>query len=196
MTAATALSPGFAAPVAQSQAVFRALLDAMARPGRIAELSNLTLQAPPLSPAAAAVALTLADFETPVWLSPALADGFPWLRFHCGCPRAATPAEARFAFATATEIPLPLAAFDLGTDEYPDRSTTLIVETTTLAASAGLRLTGPGIETAAQLQVGGPTADFWRDREELRELFPRGLDIVLTCGARVAALPRTTRVEI
>lgn len=190
------LSPGFADPVIQSQATFRALLHAMARPGRIMELRGLAPDAAPLSPAAAATALALADFETPVWIAPALDDAFAWLRFHCGCPRAARPDEARLAFATATQALPEATAFDLGTDEYPDRSTTLVLEVPKLEAASGLLLSGPGIETTARLDAGLAAAPFWRARDELHELFPRGLDLVLTCGTRLAALPRSTKVEV
>ena len=64
------LSPGFADPVAGAQACFRAVLDAMARPGRI---QHGTRACPPRRRCATprrAVLLTLADHETPLWLDP------------------------------------------------------------------------------------------------------------------------------
>jgi alpha-D-ribose 1-methylphosphonate 5-triphosphate synthase subunit PhnH len=191
-----AIGAGFADPVSQSQAIFRALLDAMARPGRIVEIgATLTLDRC-LSPAAAAAALTLADFETPIWLSARLADATAWLRFHCGCAVVSHPDAARFAFATAQDALPPLERFDLGSDEFPDRSTTLVLEVASLSDGAGLQLSGPGIRDTARLAVGGLPTSLWEERDGLHELFPRGLDLILTCGTRIAALPRTTRVEI
>ena len=35
-----------------------------------------------------------------------------------------------------------------------------------------------------------------RNRAALAPLFPRGIDIVLTAGPSLAALPRTTRLEV
>ena len=65
---ATLTLPGFAEPVADAQTTFRAVLDAMARPGTIHQVgANLSPPAP-LDPATAAVLLTLADNETPLWL--------------------------------------------------------------------------------------------------------------------------------
>jgi alpha-D-ribose 1-methylphosphonate 5-triphosphate synthase subunit PhnH len=88
----------------------------------------------------------------------------------------------------------PLSAFNIGTDEFPDRSATLILEVAALQEGFGARLSGPGIRDR-HLRVGGLPEQFWTERVELQELFPRGLDVVLTCGDRLAALPRTTRRE-
>ena len=81
------LAPGFADPVLASQAAFRAIMDAMASPGSIVAVDGLAHAPRPLGRAAAAVALTLLDYETPVWLDPLLApspDITDWLRFHTG----------------------------------------------------------------------------------------------------------------
>ena len=67
------LTPGFSDPVGESQLVFRHILDAMARPGVVQTLS-LAMKGPDaLDLAATAIALTLVDFETPLYLAPALA---------------------------------------------------------------------------------------------------------------------------
>lgn len=189
------IAPGFADPVAQSQKAFRALLDAMARPGTVVALPALSEQVEGLSAASAAVALTLADMDTPVWLASSRAPVADWLRFHCGAPIVEAPAAAQFAFA-GTDASLPaLEAFDLGSDSYPDRSTTLVLEVSSLEAGRELSLSGPGIDGQARLCVEGLEPTFWESREQMRALFPRGIDMILTCGAHAAALPRTTRVD-
>jgi alpha-D-ribose 1-methylphosphonate 5-triphosphate synthase subunit PhnH len=187
--------PGFGDPVFDSQRVFRAVLDAMARPGRLARI-DLALTPPvPLDPATAAVALALADYDAPVWLdaaagTDAVAD---YLRFHCGCPLVAEPARA--AFALCVEPPS-LARFDPGTDEFPEASTTVIVQVADLATNGPLVLTGPGVERAHRLAVAGLPDDFWTERKAVNETFPRGIDVILACGRHVCGLPRTTRVEV
>ena len=77
----------------------------------------------------------------------------------------------------------------VGTPEYPDRSATLIVEMERLQAS-GARLSGPGIKAAAALSLPEIT-EFQANARH----FPLGLDFLFTCGDRLAALPRSTRVE-
>lgn len=195
---AGALAPGFADPVHDAQRVFRAVLDAMAHPGRIATL-GADLDAPaPLSPGAAAVCLALLDFETRLWLQPQAVTpaALDFLRFHCGCPAARHTLEAQFVLiADAAAMP-PLSAFHPGEPEYPDRAATLIVQVERLAQGEGVRLSGPGIATAARLQVAGLPADFWVQRIDAQADYPLGVDILFVTGRRLAALPRSTRVEI
>jgi alpha-D-ribose 1-methylphosphonate 5-triphosphate synthase subunit PhnH len=190
------LEPGFDDPVRGSQAAFRALLDAMAHPGRIVALPGLLGGAPPapLGTAAAAIALTLCDIDTPVWLDAAASSAAGYLAFHCGAPFATGPAEARFAIiADAVALPL-LDGFALGSDEFPERSATLVIEVVDLTDESGAVLRGPGIRGEARLGVTGLPMRFWAERAALAELFPRGIDIVFTCGGRLAALPRSIQV--
>jgi alpha-D-ribose 1-methylphosphonate 5-triphosphate synthase subunit PhnH len=192
-----ALEEGFADLARDSQRVFRAAMNAMARPGSIAAI-DAALQAPePLAPAAAALALSLCDFETPVWLDPALSGEavHDFLRFHTGAPIVAAPDKAAFAFfAGPFDFP-DLSAFSLGSLEYPDRSATLIVQVRSLAAGRGWRLSGPGIDGEALLEVGPLPENFVARREALRPLFPCGLDFIFVAETRLAALPRSTRIE-
>lgn len=188
---------GFADPVFESQRVFRGVLDAMAQPGRVIALDGAPSNPAPLHPATIAIALALLDFETPVWLDHAAgtAETVAHLRFHCGCPIVDDPARARFAIIADPGVMPQMDVFDAGTDEYPDRSATLIVQARTLSAGHGLRLTGPGIETEARLEVHGLAASFWEALRANHARFPRGLDVLLTAGASLAALPRTTWIE-
>ena len=190
------LPPGFADPVGDAQRVFRDVLDAMAHPGRIVALRAGPPAPAPLVPAAAAVCLALLDHDTPLWVDPGgwRDEALDYLRFHCGVPLVGSPREAAFALCSdAASLPDP-DELALGTDEYPDRSTTLIVQVPELSAGRGPRLTGPGIDGASRLEVGGRPERVWRVVAANPSLFPRGVDLILAAGARVAALPRTTRV--
>jgi alpha-D-ribose 1-methylphosphonate 5-triphosphate synthase subunit PhnH len=192
------LAPGFSDPVLASQAVFRTVMEAMARPGSIAEIDVGIAPPTPLGTAASALALTLLDFETPFWLDPALAaapevDG--WLRFHTGAPRTADSQSAAFAFITGPAAMPGFDAFGLGSIEYPDGSTTLVLEVETLTPGAALHLSGPGIKGSRSLTAAPLPADFAERMAENRALFPRGVDLVLTCGRRLAALPRSIHLS-
>jgi len=184
----SALTGGFDDAPRQAAFAFRAVLEAMARPGRIATVEGAAPPAP-LSAGAGTLLLVLADPSTPVHLAgaldtPALRD---WLGFHTGAPLA--PREsAVFAVGAWADL-LPLAAYRQGVPDYPDRSATLIVEMARLA-DEGPRLTGPGIETEARLNL-PEIAAFAANAAQ----FPLGLDFLFTAGTQVAALPRTTQVE-
>lgn len=188
---------GLADPTLDSQRIFRSLLEAMAHPGRIVDVA-VELQAPsPLHPAAAAACLTMLDFDTPLWLDEVAArpDAVEWLRFHSGAPIVSRPQAARFALiADPQGMPSP-DTFDSGTAEYPERSATLIVQVQSLLGGTGRRLRGPGIADEARLEVAGVPDAFWTWMAANHALFPCGVDVVLSAGRVIAALPRTTEVE-
>jgi alpha-D-ribose 1-methylphosphonate 5-triphosphate synthase subunit PhnH len=194
---AVTLLPGFADPVDDAQRVFRRVLGAFAEPGRIVAIdAPVDLPPGPLGRAAIGVGLALMDFETPVWFDEAAIAAAAHLRFHGNCPTAEAPDRAVFALIGASAAMPALDRFALGTDAYPDRSTTLVVEIGALADAGALTLSGPGIPGTRALGVIGISPNFWIERSGLAPLFPRGLDVILTCGDRLAALPRTTRVEV
>lgn len=200
------ISRGFADPVSGAQRVFRALLDATARPGRIAALPADAIAgfgAAALSPAAYAVLLALLDAQTSAWLGGATAGALDPLRFHTGVRVAHSAPEAAFVALDAEHAaPSLWSRLASGTDERPQDGATLVVDVPSLhAGDAGrgesaLVLRGPGIESVHRLAVGGLDAPFWAARAALAPAFPRGVDLVLACGARLAALPRTTRVAV
>ncbi|KIC41594.1 carbon-phosphorus lyase [Ruegeria sp. ANG-R] len=183
-----ALTGGFTDPAVQSAHAFRRMMEAMARPGTLHEISGAEPPAP-LSRAAAVVLLTLCDTDTPVYLAGAMdcTAVRNWLAFHTGAPLTG-PSRCMFAVGTWPDLG-PLSAYPIGTSEYPDRSATLIVECPELDAS-GATLTGPGIKDAAALSL--PEIEAFQSN---RTLFPLGLDFIFTNGRRLAALPRTTEVS-
>jgi alpha-D-ribose 1-methylphosphonate 5-triphosphate synthase subunit PhnH len=192
-----ATAPGFADPVDDAQQVFRRLLDAFAHPGRAVSVLATLTPPPGLWPSAAALALTLLDHSTPVFLDPALASEsiVSYLRFHSGAPLAATPGSASFAL-IGDPRSLDLAAFSPGESERPERSATVIVQVAGFEGPAAVRLTGPGIKTSTALRVDGIDAALWRQWRENGALYPCGVDLVLAAPTAAVALPRSVRVEI
>lgn len=192
----SSIRPGFRDPVAGSQAVFRAAMSALARPGRRQPVRPGFDPPQPLAAPAAALLLTLCDFETPVWLDPPLA-GEPgvaeFLRFHTGARLVASHAEAAYAvIADAARMP-PLASFNQGTADYPDRSATLIVQVAELHVS-GWRLEGPGIAGHAMFSASPLPGDFVHQVRARRSRFPCGVDLLFATATEIAALPRSTHV--
>lgn len=191
------LAPGFADPVHDAQGTFRAVMDALARPGRVRPLVADLAPPAPLTPELAAVALTLTDADTPVWLDPALAaapEVAAYLRFHTGAPLTEDPAEAAFALVREPARCPPLARFAPGTPAYPDTATTLVLALDALAEGEGLHLSGPGIRGTARIAPAPLPDGFVAQLSENRAGFPLGVDLILTAPGRVAGLPRSTTV--
>jgi alpha-D-ribose 1-methylphosphonate 5-triphosphate synthase subunit PhnH len=182
------LTPGFADPVAGAQACFRAVLDAMARPGRVMSVAGVSAPAP-LCDAAAAVLLTLVDHETPLWLDPDAEAARSWIAFHTGAPSSDDP-----AFVLALSLP-DLAALLAGTDEMPETSATVILQVAALGSGRRLVLEGPGLRRATELRVDGLPADFVSIWQRNHGLFPRGVDLILCAGRSLTALPRSVSVS-
>jgi alpha-D-ribose 1-methylphosphonate 5-triphosphate synthase subunit PhnH len=191
------LAPAFDDPALASQAVFRTVMEALARPGLKRPLSCRLAVPLPLSATAASVALTLLDYETPFWLDPGLAaasEVAAWFRFHTGAPQTADSTRAAFAFVSDPAAMPAFDAFSPGSLEYPDRSTTLVVQVASFDHGEALMLSGPGIAGTRRLSAAPLPADFRTRLIANRAMFPRGVDLILVTQDAVAALPRSIRV--
>lgn len=197
MVAGETLAGGFADPVMEAQSVFRTVMDGFSSPGRV-DLAGSAADAPePFGKAAASILLTLCDFETAVWFSPSLDSPavHGWVRFHTGAPLAGEPKQSAFAFVASTAEMPELASFELGNDEYPDTSTTVILEIAALDGGLSLSLEGPGINRSRLFAPRGLPDGFVDAWANNQAAFPRGIDLILTAGDRFVCLPRTTRIR-
>ena len=185
------LDAGFVDPVHDAQTCFRAVLDAMSHPGRITSVSGVTAPAP-LSNAAAAVLLTLADHETPLWLDPDARAAREWIEFHCGT--AIVTNQEACAFALALSLPA-LDRLPAGTHESPETSATVICQVSGFGTGRAFRLSGPGLREPTLLTVNGLPRDFVSIWRRNHAMFPRGIDLILCAGNQVAALPRSVAVR-
>lgn len=193
----TMIAAGFADPVLQSQAAFRAVLAALSEPGTLQHIADDIAPPEGLGAAAATLLLTLADYETPVWLPESLRNGptGAWLRFHCSAPLATEPGQAVFAVIDAAMAEPALAAFHPGTDQFPDRSTTVIVQAGALEGGATLTLSGPGIPGTRMIAPQSLRAGFVEELAANNALYPLGVDVVLASGDALIGLPRTTQIQ-
>ena len=193
-TAPAVPGTGLAEPVLDAQRVFRTLLTAMAEPGQPRPLdAGLGVEPPPpLGRPAAAALLTLADVDTPVWLDPQCGPSVTaYLRFHAGIPIVDDPGQASFALVLEGSALPPLDRFAQGTPEYPDRSTTLIVQGAALREGRRFHLAGPGIDGSLTVALAGIAADLWEAMTRQRALFPLGVDGLVMVDGQVIGLPRS-----
>ena len=193
-----AITGGFANPVLDAQTGFKTLMDCMARPGTVHAPDVCLAQPAPLNRMAALAALTLFDSDTPFWLDdPLHTDSIrDWIGFHTGATPAREKGTAHFAILQATDTMADLAEFNTGTQEYPDRSATLILQVEGFAADPAWLLRGPGIDGSLAFEPLGMPRDFLWFWDGNRNRFPCGIDIVFAAPQALAALPRNTRIDI
>ncbi len=189
---------GLSDPVLDAQSVFRQIMDALARPGSRRAIAAFTAPPAPLSPCVGAIAATLFDGDTNIWLDPQLArrsEVVGWLTFHTAAPVVEQAFDARFAIVDGAEALPSLEAFAQGTQDYPDRSTTIILQVESLEGGAPLSLSGPGIKDRAAIAPSGLPPHFCEQWAGNRSRFPRGVDMILAATDGVIGLPRTTVIQ-
>ena len=74
MTTLAELPAGFADKVLSAQSTFRSVMDAMARPGSVQRVAAAAGTPGAMMRGTAAIALTLFDHDTPVWLDAGIAQ--------------------------------------------------------------------------------------------------------------------------
>jgi alpha-D-ribose 1-methylphosphonate 5-triphosphate synthase subunit PhnH len=197
MTTIAEMPAGFADKVVSAQNTFRSVMDAMARPGSVQRITASVGVPAGVMPGAAAIALTLFDHDTPIWLDPSLSvtpEVSKWLKFHTSAPVVVDPSICSFALIGDAAAMPALSSFSLGSNEYPDRSTTLILQVKSLSEGPAFELQGPGIDGTARLQAKIEPRDLFERLAVNATVFPRGIDVVLVHDDSIVAIPRTTRL--
>ena len=197
MTRVAELPAGFADKVLSAQSTFRSVMDAMARPGRIQRIVATSGAPSAMMRGTTAIALTLFDHDTPVWLDTAMSEPSEvakWLKFHASAPVISEPQVCSFALIGDARALPALDRFSFGSNEYPDRSTTVILQLASLTEGAAFELRGPGIDGVAVLQASIQPPDLFERLSINAALFPRGIDVVRVADDAIVAIPRSTRL--
>ncbi|MFA6154474.1 phosphonate C-P lyase system protein PhnH [Mesorhizobium sp.] len=166
-----------------ANAGFDALMWALARPG--------TVQALPAAGFTAIIA-SLIDRECTFFTTQD--DLSAQLAATGAKPARLGEADYVFAKLAAPHEIAPLARLKQGNLLYPDDSATLIVPAR-LGEGSRLQLSGPGIDGAAHVSIGGIDRSFWSLRETLVR-YPLGFDLYAVDGMEVIGIPRSTKVEV
>lgn len=194
MNASHAMAAGLPDKVHGSQQAFRAVLDALARPGQIRVIGT-ALADVALGGACARLLLSLSDEETPIWWQRDDTRSQSWLQFHTGARVVQQPHAASFAVIGALSEAPALCEFAQGTSESPEFSATLVIELPALQGGPALDWRGPGIKHMQRVSLVGVPSSFWSQWHANHAGFPCGVDIVFTCGDRAMGMPRTTQVR-
>jgi len=178
-------------PVHDTRDCFRALVDAMSRPG--------TVQEQPTTPADHAVLATLVDHEVTC-------------HTHDERLRTALENEGRFTEAEPEAADIvhttgrsegALESYTRGSLKEPSDGATVVYRVAGLSTDppdgAGwttLRLSGPGVPGERTLAVDGLPAAEASELAAAQAAYPRGVDAVLATESRIAAVPRSVDMEV
>jgi alpha-D-ribose 1-methylphosphonate 5-triphosphate synthase subunit PhnH len=188
--------------VVASQATFRVVLEAMARPGTLARLPAADPRCPaPTHAPLAAVLLTLIDHEVGFAVVARDGDGLAadhlarYLSEATGS-RAVAPGVADYVLALGAPSPDLILGLKRGTPTYPDESATLLVAAPSLVAADGppVALAGPGTRPGTTARLAGLTPDALAALATANAEPPLGIDVILADAAgHLVCLPRSTR---
>ncbi|WP_262698444.1 MULTISPECIES: phosphonate C-P lyase system protein PhnH [Streptomyces] len=181
---------------AQAQGVFRAVLDALARPGTVTRFPS---DVPGVVPSALLPVLALADLGTGVHILEE--DGSRrWSDVVSVATDApAVPLEkARLAAAVRPVAAEEIPRLARGTADAPEDGAVLCLPVTALEGGASAwRLSGPGVPGERDIAPRSVPEGFVAARAEAVGGFPAGVDLLLAApDGRVMGLPRSTTVTI
>jgi alpha-D-ribose 1-methylphosphonate 5-triphosphate synthase subunit PhnH len=188
-----AVAPAVTSRPADSQRAFRAVLDALARPGQV---YRLPVDADPGVPAVLWPTLALADLGTGVCL---LDPDRRWAE----AVRATTSApdvpleQARLAASLRPITGAEVRRLPRGSADAPERGALLAVSVAGVdGGSRRWRLAGPGVPGTREIAPAGVPEGLFEARAEAVAGFPAGIDVLLVApDGRVLGLPRSTRIE-
>jgi len=166
---------------------YRALLEAMSRPGSIESIQGNDTEATYL-----AVLATLLDGEVSLSDPSGLLSESNWPLLQS---QRASTYQADYILCQGDQPP----SFRprLGTLPCPEQSATLVIQVESLTTgNLHLRLSGPGVKDTEEVNISGLHSDWLAQREDWVCAFPLGVDMILVDETAAMALPRTTKVEI
>ena len=175
---------------------FRAILEAMARPGsrQALALNGNEVDSDVLEDAYIAVLASLLDNSV------TMADPDRLISQDNAALLQANSADSEQAdFILCRGDRMPDFEPKQGTLPSPELSATIILNVKKIDdrqhGDLNLRLTGPGINGQKNCSISGLGLQWLAAREEWISSFPLGVDLLLVDDAKVMALPRTTKVE-
>jgi alpha-D-ribose 1-methylphosphonate 5-triphosphate synthase subunit PhnH len=191
----------------ESQAIFRMILYAMARPGKIVNLPNFKIDPPVGSKASLdskypfLVLFTFLDSYVRFKVldrknSIDATDVSTYVSTHTGS-REAPIEEADFILIYGGSSKGLVSRMKRGSLKYPNESATLIYGVEFLGeGSLHLTLSGPGVPSVCELDLEGVEMDEMRDLIRANSEFPLGLDVIFSDkDGKAACLPRSTVVR-
>jgi len=182
-----------------SQRIFRALLDAMANPGRIVTLPEIDIEPPGANRYPLLLLMTLLDHEVSFCvLGGAHTQVTEYLKTNTGGKESRLE-NSDFILVYGGSSHGLIQRARVGTLEYPDESATVIYDAGSIGDDRGgvlLELSGPGIADKRMIGASGIEENEIEDVLAMQD-YPLGLDLIFSDRAgRMVCIPRSTTVEV
>jgi alpha-D-ribose 1-methylphosphonate 5-triphosphate synthase subunit PhnH len=184
----------------QSRTVFRVVLEALSRPGKVVDLpAGVATGVPP----AVVPVLALADLDVAVATLEA-GEEIAWassIRSVTGCHLAAVT-DADMVVAVRPPTADEVGALRIGTADAPERGARLFVSCAAITegstgAGVVIRVQGPGASAGRTITITGVEADVFRTLAAVNRGFPAGVDTWLVTGdRRMVAISRSSRIDV
>ena len=185
----------------ESQIIFRKVLDAMARPGKIVELPDLEINAPTKNKFPCLVLLTFLDSHVKFKVldidnkvdSEEIAG---YISSSTGSQEASVE-NSDFILIYGGSAGGLIRRMKKGSPKYPDESTTLIYDVESIGEDGVLMtLSGPGICSDHRLAVKGIEEAEITELISVNRDFPMGIDAIFSDkNGKVVCIPRSTTVS-
>jgi len=189
-----------------SQATFRALLDALSRPGTIRRLPARPYASAPQGFCAPALTIlkTMCDHRVSfsIGSSSRRPDLVSYLTMNLSTPFEEVE-KADYVLFEGERFDPDFANLNHGTLEFPEFSATALLCVRRLSdggqialPGSSLRFRGPGVKGTASLRAAGLDARYLEERSRANQFYPMGIDLFLVdADGRVAGIPRVSVVE-
>lgn len=194
--------------VYDTQHNFRALMDAMSRPGTIFKLKKhgFSLNQRLFNPNILTVLKTLGDKNVTFCLGTIYDEEYTtYIEINTGM-RPVAIEYADYAVFYGKFYDDAISRVNTGTLEFPESSSCVIISVEKILEGAGLesaaghkliKMKGPGIKDASKISLTGFDLKFARMITKLNAAFPLGTDVIFAGeDGNIACMPRTSMIEV
>lgn len=176
---------------ASQQAIFRGLLSALSLPGRVVDISE------PLAGERAALGILAALVDEQVRYTDPDSCLSQAERRLLSFQEPLDAGHADYVVCSAARAVQPEFTPRLGTIYRPEGGALLLLTCESVTHPGfTLELSGPGVKDTTTLALSGVHLSWLAARETWCKDFPAGCDFVFCSQTKLAAIPRTTRIEV
>nr|QNO55242.1 hypothetical protein MHJDHPNH_00044 [Methanosarcinales archaeon ANME-1 ERB7] len=183
-----------------AQLTFRKVLDAMAKPGKVVKMPNISLNTPTENKYPFLILTSLLDHEVgfkvlDVKNRENTEDISRYISSNTGSHESSLE-DADFILIYDGSSGGTIHEMKRGTLEYPDESAILIYDARRIGDGVHLTISGPGIRDELEIAIDGIEEEEIRDIVKVNSEFPLGIDVIFSdLYGNIVCLPRSTRVR-